>query len=246
MGAWAGNQPFAIQPHVALVDAGGNVIVNDSTALIEAEVTHSLSYSFHLIIDTSNDPVPGISHVAFSPHIMSDNRISYAPGDNVEITVTFTQEITLLSKANGNILPKLALNIVNNGRAGESYAELTSMLREGFFSNSLLFEYLVAVGDSQINVDYLSVGALQPNDYSVVDAFGRCANLTLPPLGSESSLSGSKTMSVSDNSPSITSIDADLPAGEYVFGAGHVVDFTLSFDREVSLIFVLRFVTLFR
>ncbi|KAL3786858.1 hypothetical protein HJC23_013779 [Cyclotella cryptica] len=233
LGGWAGNHPFPIQPNVALVDAGGNIIVNDSTAIVNAGVTHSLSYFFHLIVDTSNDPVPGISHVAFSPNIISDNRISYAPGDSVEITVTFTQEVTLFSQANGSILPRLALNVVNNGGVGESYAELSSTIREGSYSNTLLFKYLVSVGDSQINVDYLSVQALQSNDYSVNDAFGRRANLTLPFPGSELSLSGSKTISISDIRPSITSIDADLPAGQYVIGAGHVLDFILSFDREV-------------
>jgi hypothetical protein len=58
--------------------------------------------------------------------------------------------------------------------------------------------------------------------------------LTLPSLDSELSLSGSKSIGVSDNSPSIVSIDVDFPAGEHKIGAGDVVELIVSFDREVS------------
>lgn len=42
---------------------------------------------------------------------------------------------------------------------------------------------------------------------------------------------GAKKIEISDNSPTITSIDVDVLSGEYA--AGHVFNFSVSFHREV-------------
>ena len=96
-----------------------------------------------------------------------------------------------------------------------------------------MFEYAVSAHDLQNEYDYLSVNALQFNDYVVEDAFGRSADVILPAVGAGSSLSNSKVISISDSSPTIISIEADLPNGDYEFGAGHVIEIIVSFDREV-------------
>jgi hypothetical protein len=232
-GGWAGNQPFSRQPKIALVDKGGNVVVGDSTNVVTATVVPSLSYSTHIIVDTTDDPTPVIDRVAFSSRILSDGRILYGPGDSIEIIVTFTQEVALYPKGDGSSLPRLILNAIHNGSAGVVYAELANIPPEGELTKTLLFEYYVNIGDSQTELDYQSEYAFQSGDYSVEDAFGRAVSLNLPALGSGFSMTGSKVVGVSDSRPSITDITADLSSGEYEIGAGHVLDFILSFDREV-------------
>lgn len=229
----AGNQPFAIQPKIAIVDAGGNVVVEDLSTLVTAEMTPSISHSSYIIVDTTNDPSPSIESVSFSANIISDDRILYGPGDIIEILVKFTQEVALYPQSDSsNTLPRLVLNVMNDESV---YAELSAIPQEGLLSDTLLFHYVVSLGDYQTELDYASSVALQTSDYSIEDAFGRSAVLTLPDIGSGASLSASKTIAVSDSSPSIISIDAEIiPEGVNEIGAGHVVDFLLSFDREVS------------
>lgn len=57
-GGWAGNQPFSTQPKLALVDAGGNIVVGDSSSMVTAHVTPSMAHNSMVIIDTSNDAIP--------------------------------------------------------------------------------------------------------------------------------------------------------------------------------------------
>ena len=80
-GGWAGNQPFPIQPKVALLDAGGNVVVGDSTSVITAHVSTSLAHNSRVIIDTSNDAIPSIMEVTFGRNILDDERLIFGPGD---------------------------------------------------------------------------------------------------------------------------------------------------------------------
>lgn len=211
------------------------MVVDDSTSLVIAEVTPSISLSSYIIVDTTNDSIPSIERVSFGPSIISDQRVLYGPGDVIDIIIEFTQEVTLYHKSNEITLPTLALNVTNGVSAEEVWAELTTEPVEGLASNTLQFKYTIRDGDSQIELNYRSVDALQSNGYTIKDVFGRNADLTLPSLDSESSLLGSKTIGVSDSSPSIVRIDVDLPAGEHEIGAGHVVELVVFFDREVSL-----------
>jgi hypothetical protein len=90
---------------------------------------------------------------------------------------------------------------------------------------------VVQEGHSQPELDYLSHDSLLSQDYSIKDAFGRNANLILPALGTGKSLSSSKAIGISDSRPTIDSISVDVPSGEY--GAGQVINVSVSFDREV-------------
>ena len=84
-GSWAGNQPFPTQPKVALLDAGGNVVLADS---------ESTCYS-RVIIDTSNNAIPSVTGVVFANSIVDDARLMYGPGDIIQIDVIFSREVTL-------------------------------------------------------------------------------------------------------------------------------------------------------
>jgi len=86
-GGWAGNQPFPIQPKVALVDAGGNTVIGDSTSIVTAHVTPCLAYNSRVIIDTTNDDVPTVTEVRFAKYIQDDARLMFGPGDVIQIDV---------------------------------------------------------------------------------------------------------------------------------------------------------------
>ena len=231
-GGWAGNQPFAIQPKVALIDAGGNVVVGDSSSTVTAHVTPSLAYNSRVVIDTSNDDIPHVIEVVFAQDIKDDTRLLFGPNDVIQIDVVFSQEVTLFQTIDEGALPQLILNTVNSG-GDEVYAELISPSQEGLFARIISFGYVVETGHSQTELDYVSNFSLYANGYSIEDAFGRSANLDLPPAGSGSSLSASKTIGISDIQPTIESITADLPTGEY--GEGEEIHFFVAFDREVAV-----------
>ena len=237
-GGWAGNQPFPIQPKVALVDAGGNTVIGDSTSIVTASVTPSLAYNSQVIIDTTNDDVPTVTEVRFAKYIEDDARLMFGPGDVIQIDVVFSQEITLFQMVDDSAtLPQLILNTINNdgSTADAVYAELIPPIQEGMFSRILSFEYNVAIGHSQSELDYSSRSSLYANDYSIEDAFGRSVNLILPETveSGSSSLSASKTIGISDAQPIVESITADLSSGEY--GVGEEINFIVTLDREVTV-----------
>ena len=228
-GGWAGNQPFLVQPKVALVDAGGNVVVSDSTSIVTAHLTPSLLFDSNVIVDTANDAVPSIVLVEFAHSIQDDGRALYGPGDIIHIDVLFDQGVAIFPKFDNGALPRLTLNAVG------AYAELIDNSPHGTLSNKLHFEYSVQEGHLQHQLDYMSsVTSFQPNDYSIEDAFGRNANTLLPAVDHGASLSSSKILGISDVWPTIQSIGVDAESGEY--GAGQVINFSVSFDREVFVL----------
>jgi len=93
---WASNQPFPRQPRVGLVDAGGNVILNDSSTVVHAYVTPSLAYSSHVVIDTSGGNVPHILSLKFSSDILNSEWNTCGQGDLLPIEVTFSQEVVVV------------------------------------------------------------------------------------------------------------------------------------------------------
>ncbi len=204
--------------------------MGDSISLVNAHVTPSLSQNSRIVVNTTNDAIPRIVKVAYAPSINVDERISFGPGDAIFIDVIFTQEVALFQTYDGGIMPQITLNIVGSEVA---YGELVPEYQVGFFTRTLSFRYDVKNGHSQIELDYSAIDALQCNDYTIEDAFGRSANLILPVSGSSRSLSASKSIRISDNPPVIEHIAVDLPAGEY--GAGEEVNFIVTFDRHVAV-----------
>lgn len=224
-GAWAGNQPFYTQPKLALLDMGGNIVVGDSKSIVSAHVTPSLARNSRVVVSTIRDQIPSIVQVAFAPSIKDDERESFGPGDVIFFDVIFSQEITLLQTNDGGIMPQVALNIIGPEIV---YSELVAQYQDRHFTRTLSFRYDVQNGHSQIELDYL---AMRCNSFTVVDAFGRKADLLLPVSGSGASLTASKSISIFDNPPIIERIVVDLPAGEY--GAGEEISIIVHFDRHV-------------
>ena len=102
------------QPVIASVDAGGNIVSDESAAPITAEVTPSISQSSYIIVDTTNDDVPGIDHISFITNIIADDRTVYGPVDIIEIFLAFTQEVSIYAQNDDDsTLPRLAVNVLN-------------------------------------------------------------------------------------------------------------------------------------
>mmetsp|Transcript_28601 Transcript_28601/g.60128 ORF Transcript_28601/g.60128 Transcript_28601/m.60128 type:complete len:196 (+) Transcript_28601:967-1554(+) len=194
-------------------------------------MTPSLSLTSRVVINTSNDPVPFVIGVEFDESITSDMRNSYGPGDIIGMNFIFSQEVTFTFPNNQSLRPRILLNVINSGNADPVFAELATDLKMGNFIDVLIFEYFVDVGHNILELDYISSASLIPNDYSIEDAFGRPAILTLPAVEMEFSLAASKSVTISDSNPVVLGVTTTLPNGEY--GAGHEVDFIVSFDREV-------------
>ena len=147
-GGWAGNQPFSTQPILALMDMGGNIVVGDSTSRVTAHVTPSLA---HIVINSINDAIPVIAQAAFAPSIRDEERVSYGPGDIIQIDVQFTQEVTLFQTNGGISTPQIALNIVGSETV---YGELLPQFHDMSFTRTLSFWYEVKSGHSQIELEY--------------------------------------------------------------------------------------------
>ncbi len=204
--------------------------MGDSTSLVNAHVTPSLSQTTRIVVNTANDAIPSIVNVAYAPSIKDDERVSFGPGDAIIIDVLFSQDVALFQTFDGGIMPQIALNVVG---AEAVYGELVPKYQEGFFTRTLSFRYIVKNGHSQTELDFSASDALHCNDYTIEDVFGRRANLTLPVSGSSKSLWASKSISISDSPPVIEHIAVDLLAGEY--GAGEEVNFIVTFDRHVTV-----------
>ena len=213
------------------MDAGGNIVLGDSTSMVTAHVTPSLARSARVIVDTSQDDVPRVTQVAFAQNIKDDTRIAYGPGDSIRIDVSFSQRVRLFKTHDGGTLPRMLLNVVDSGSSNAPYGELVPV-QEGLLLRTLSFEYMVRAGHLQSQLDYLSsVPSLLSENYVIEDAFGRSADLALPPAVSGASLLGSKTVAISDDRPVVQGVVADLPAGEY--GAEEEINFTVILDRPV-------------
>lgn len=234
--AWAGNQPFPVQPKLGLLDAGGNVVLGDSETLVHAFMTPSLGHSSQLIVDTDNSSVPkcSVTSVEFSHVIVNESKTIYAPGDVISIRVFFSQEVQVVSKLSNEgilpVLPSLELNIIEN-TTEPTYA-VAQLFTENvpIRSRVLDFKYTVKVGHSQSNLDYRSTDSLKVNDCAILDGVGRDANLDLPPVASDGSLVNSKEISVDDSPAVITSITSTTSSGEY--GAGQQIEFKVHFSKQ--------------
>ena len=142
------------QPVIALVDAGGNIVSDESAAPITAEVTPSISQSSYIIVDTTNDNVPGIDHISFSTNTIADDRTVYGPVDLTKNFLAFTQEVSIYAQNDDDSMyaSGIGFKCVEYRSVGEVYAELklSNPSQQGRFTDSWLFEYAVSYHDSQI------------------------------------------------------------------------------------------------
>ena len=241
---WAGNQPFLSQPRIGLVDAGGNIVSTDSTTTsVQAYVTPSLAVSSQIVIDTTQDPVPMVLSVDYIEAIRSASRVVYGSGDVLSIEIVFTHDVVVElststaddSAAVAPLSPSLELNVVDiETYSTTSYAQaILNNDNIGIRINTLLFDFEVQPHHSEASVNYRSpTTSLKTNDFTVNDAFGRAVDIQLPLLN----LVASRDIALDSSPAFIQGVSLDyVSAGSYEFGAGQLMQFYVSFSREVTV-----------
>jgi flagellar hook assembly protein FlgD len=149
---------------------------NDTMGNPGVQVTDTTDSST-VILDLSDPSVTGVD--ATSP----DG--SYYGGDSIEITVSFTEPVTV-NTAGGT--PRLLLETGSTDR----YASYSS----GSGTSTLRFTYTVQKRDSSGDLDYASTNALKLNGGSIRDLASNSADLTLPAPGTPGSLGSNRDLVV--------------------------------------------------
>uniref|UniRef100_A0A7S4JS32 Calx-beta domain-containing protein n=1 Tax=Odontella aurita TaxID=265563 RepID=A0A7S4JS32_9STRA len=237
---WAGNQPIPVQPKIGLVDAGGNVVKEDSASVVRAFLTPSLAVSTQIVIDTSNGSIPHILSLKYDANTVAEARKVYGSGDIITIELTFSQEVTVLPSSHtvpltthDLVRPTLELNAIDDSSIPSYAFASLSPASVNIRSRKLIFEYVVLAHHYQPRLNYLSTTSLIANDFSILDGLGRNVNLTLPLAESNSSLLGPKELSINNNASFVLGVTSDHGSGDY--GAGESLMFHLNFSREVAV-----------
>ncbi len=230
---WAGNQPFKVQPKLALVDAGGNTLSDSSNLGIDVTVVQSLSQISDIVIDTTADPTPFITSVDLHQSFIVDTRSSYSNGHNISIIVNFSQEVNV-SKPIGFdgielSLPSLTLNIIDDtGSRAKAY--LSDSTAFDTRTLDLTFIYTVAVNSFQSIENIFEGTTLTTNDYILQDAWQRSVPLSIPITSVQSA-----PIVFQNHSAIISQITSSAPDGEY--GPGSEIYFNVEFSDKVSICF---------
>ena len=159
-----------IAPDALHVPAGGSI-------LDAAGVTVNLALGRHAVSHAPRHRVDGQRPVVSSVVIYSDAGRSgvHAPGARVRITVGLTEEIAVVprpsSRHNDKLhLPRLGMLVGERVR----WAELNVF---GVGSSTVTFEYEFQPDD--VDLDGITIAAVDPRDYAITDAVGNPADLTL-------------------------------------------------------------------
>jgi hypothetical protein len=92
-GAVAGGNAFKVQPAVALVDVGGNVVTTDSQSVVVAGVVASLSVGRLVRVDTRDSPTVKVTRVRCGD---GAQHAVVTSGDQVQVLLDFDQEVCWL------------------------------------------------------------------------------------------------------------------------------------------------------
>jgi hypothetical protein len=192
----------------ALALSGGTIkdaAANNANLTLPATGTNGLAQT-HLVIDTTNPVVMGVSTTAATG--------TYGVGATIPIRVTFNEVVTVTGT------PQLALN--NGG-----VASFTS----GSGTNTLTFNYTVTTGQNTANLDYASTAALTLGGGTIKDAAANNANLTLPATGSNGL--AQTHIAIDTTTPSVTGVSTTKATGTY--GAGTLIPITVTFNQAVTV-----------
>ncbi|NVK42951.1 MAG: DUF4347 domain-containing protein [Oceanospirillaceae bacterium] len=144
---------------------------------------------------------------------------SYKVGDNITLSVTFDQAVTVDTTGGAPTL------LLETGAVDRQATYLS-----GSGTDTLIFSYTVQAGDLSADLDYQSSAALSLNGATIRNTGGDDAILTLPATGSADSLAGQHALVIDGIAPTVTSVG--VPAdGTYV--AGQTLDFTVNFNEAV-------------
>ncbi|MBO6496559.1 MAG: Ig-like domain-containing protein, partial [Roseivirga sp.] len=162
-------------------DNAGN---NASLTVQQGGTGGSLSQNKDIVID-------GIAATVSSVSSTKTNG-SYKVGDEIPVTVTFSESVTVSG------VPQLTLETGDTDRV----VGYTS----GSGSTTLTFNYTIQSGDTNSDLDYVATNALGLNGGTVQDAAGNDAVLTLPTPSAANSLGNNKAIVIDGIAPTVTTI----------------------------------------
>lgn len=215
-------QPNEIQPIVALLDAGGNIVSTLSTGEVLATVVSSASVVSSIVVDTLAASILSITNVRASS--TPQYPMPYGVGARLSIEVSFSDDVLATGA------PALELATGNGGANG--FAQCVTI---STWSTTLIFQYDVVLTDSTTDLEYASVNALTIGAGSgIVDRNGNTPSLTLPALGSANSLSGTSSVIIDTTAPTITSVRCSSP-GNGDYGTSERIAVEVVFSRFVTV-----------
>nr|CCA22127.1 predicted protein putative [Albugo laibachii Nc14] len=215
--AFSDGEPLQQQPHVALLDAGDN-LVTTSTAIVEIVFVPSMAIFNSVSVNSINAPPVVVQKIEIAPR--PSYTEPFGAGTILSIQVTFSDEV--LVKGN----PTLMLD-------SSSVSGAATCMTRSLWSRHLLFQYTVSLTDSTNALQYTSTSSLVLNGGDISDRNGIPATLTLPPLGSPASLAGS-SVSIDTSMPLINTIQCSTPGnGEY--GVGETIHIEVDYTSEVTV-----------
>lgn len=145
---------------------------------------------------------------------------TYGAGANVSIQITFDEVVNVTGT------PQLQLATTSPALTAANYTS-------GSGTTTLTFTYTVAAGNSTIDLDYDSTGALGLNGGTISDPAGNAATLTLPVPGVGSSLGGSKAIVIDGTAPAVTNVTA--ANADSTYGVGAAIVLQVQFNEPVTV-----------
>lgn len=145
---------------------------------------------------------------------------SYGPGSVIPITVKFTEAV-YVDTTGGT--PYLTLVTTSPATTNISYSS-------GSGTDTLTFNYTVASGNSNADLNYQNTTSLNLNGGAIFDLGGNTATLTLPATGANGSLGTNKTITVVGSITGVISYDqsgnvsGNVKAGNVTITATYALD----------------------
>jgi len=191
----------------SIQDAVGN---NATLTLPSPGAAGSLGANKALVIDGVVPTVTGVSATTANG--------TYKEGDLVEVTVTFSEAVTVLGS------PELTLETGTTDRAVDYFS--------GTGTTVLTFNYTVQAGDESADLDYVGTTSLTAGS-SLQDAAGNDATLTLATPGATNSLGDNKNLVIDTSAPTVTGVSSSSANATYKVGDAVVV--TVTFSEAVTV-----------
>ncbi|KAG7385097.1 hypothetical protein PHYPSEUDO_001949 [Phytophthora pseudosyringae] len=217
-------QPNEVQPIVALLDSGGNVVSSLETGTVTASLVSSASVSSSIVVDTSEAPLLTVVNVRALTS--STYPMPYGVGARVSVQVTFSDEVSMKGA------PTLELASSTNGAGANGKA--VAVAATTVWSSAYVFEYDIVVTDNTADLDYTSKTALSLNGGMITDRNGKTPTLTLPNPGSANSLAGTSAVVIDTTAPVITSVSCTSP-GDGEYGTGQQINLKMQFSQPVAV-----------
>jgi hypothetical protein len=170
---------------------------------------NSLGGSKAIVIDTVAPTITSVTSTT--------PNSTYTVGQIIPITVQFSEPVNITG------IPQLTL--ATGGAA--TPVNYTS----GTGTNTLIFNYTVAAGNTSPDLDYLSTAALALNSGTIRDTATNNAVLTLPAPSAANSLGANKALVIDTTAPTVTINQAVAQTDPT---ANSPVNFTVTFSKPVT------------